>query len=306
MRKLFILLTLAFVFACGKKGNESKESEASKLDLLKEKRDFYLSLSSQAQDRYGFLTDTKCDGLLFTSLFVFGGGVADVYQAKDDDGKWFRHPSFDCVPPESKSSISRDMLLGLLFVLYADRNLKEIKSLIDYDDEHDGIMGDHDGSSDGQNRVTMTPILRATMFQLKEVAGGANNPFDKIPEPWNTPTGYQAHLEVLHILLRGMLYKGINDFSLEILESHARRQPSNALFQAVYHKFKDGNQNDAIEILLNEELFPSDRLPASKDRCTFYLFNHEKKASDWEPCPKEKQVFSGTDLIFAAKVILGD
>jgi len=303
MIRIFFIV-LAFGFGCAK-DNEPKKSFAEKLELVTAKKVTYLLAQPDVMDDYGWLTDSKCDGLLINSLYAYAGGDVDLFLARNDEGQWFRHPAMDCLKKgESKSDISRDMFLGLFFPMFRDRSIETLQGIADYDEEHDGKMGGHDGSTDGKNRVTMTPTLRATLYELIYQLGGDNSAYRKVPQVWGPQKGFQAHLQVLHILIRAAAQKAIDDDDLRALKAQAERQPDNALFQAAYHKFKDGNQNRAVEILLKEDLFPSDRLPVATDRCAPYLFMHDKNDDDWSPCKGGKH--SGTDLLFAYSVIMDE
>ncbi len=256
------------------------------------------------RDGYLWFNENKCDGLLFNSLYGFSGGDVPIIMARNADGKWFRYPSMDCLQTgESKSDISRDMLLGLLYFIYAARRLDYLEDLIAYDDSHQGIMGDSDGSEDGKARVLMSPPLRYTMHLLREYLGGAKNELPLL-ELWTMPEGFEAHLEVLHITLRGLITGRVSELGFKALEYQATRQPDNALYQAAYSRFKDGDQNKAVAILLKESWFPADRLPASRDRCINYLFMHDMTAKNLAQCPEEKKIHSATDFLVAAQMVL--
>lgn len=306
MMKLFCIVFSLGMSSCGhfKKDNEVKKTMAEKLEQVDAIGKLYLSLASQVQDnKYGWLTDTKCDGLLFNGLYSFSGGDVELYQARDNSGAWHRYPTLDCLESgESKSAISRDMFLGLFFALWKSKDLKTLEQISEYYKAHDGTMGADDGSTEGKSRVYMTPTLASTMYTLIYKLGGEDNDLRKTPEVWTKNKGFEAHLDVIHILLRGMAEGAISDFALSILKHHASRQLDNALYSAAYHKFKDGDQQKAVDILLRSDLFPQDRLPESKDRCINYLFMHDKKDSDWLPC-KEKKTHSGTDFLFVREIL---
>jgi hypothetical protein len=70
----------------------------------------------------------------------------------------------------------------------------------------------------------------------------------------------------------------------------------------LYNKYRDGNQQQAIDILLDESLFPSDRLPTARDnRCEEYLWQRDDDPKDWGPCDSDR-VHDGVDFLFAAYI----
>jgi hypothetical protein len=98
------------------------------------------------------------------------------------------------------------------------------------------------------------------------------------------------------------LYKnGMDLTDYETLRRYVEESPRNALMHALYHKYKDGDQSKTIAILMDETLFPSDRLPHPKDRCEEYLWQRDDLPKDWQPCDKQG-VHDGVDFLLAAFV----
>jgi hypothetical protein len=94
---------------------------------------------------------------------------------------------------------------------------------------------------------------------------------------------------------------------LRTLKDYAENHPRNALFQALYHKFTDGVQDVAIETLLDESLFPADRLPTEQDRYTHYLWQRDD-SEDWKPCGSAERrceglKHAGIDLMLVVKIL---
>jgi hypothetical protein len=188
---------------------------------------------------------------------------------------------------------------------------------MDYVDSHEGRMGDGDPF-----RTDLRPGLAATFHAIINLSAGVplppkiENPDPEVPVDQQTQLtggindlvvakGYEAELSVSHILLRGLIYKGVSDFELKLLKAQVDREPRNAFYQAVYHKFTDGDQAAALAILFDESLFPADRLPTTEQYCTDYLWQRDNSPQDWAPCPEKNEVHSGTDFLFATAVITG-
>lgn len=294
MLRVTLLLALLLV-SCGKKEPQKAHGD---LDAIKAKGETYLGMSSQWQDNYGFVSG--CDSLLWTSLFKVSGGAVDLKLAKDADGSWQRHPSGDCFPGKSKSSISRDMILGLMLAIWETKDLAEANSLVKYLEDHDNTLGEHDGSIDGRNRVYANPGFAGLIYRLRWRLGGPYSAKVEVPVPVLPVDGYEAHLQALTTLLWALMEGGISQVQLNALKGQTERQPNNAVYQALRTKFdpaRGGDTSDVVRILMDEKYFPSDRLPTSSDRCVDYLFNHDQNEADWSPCAP-LAVHSGTDLLF--------
>jgi hypothetical protein len=272
-------------------------------EQLRKKLEIYLALLPKVQDHRGFIHTDKCDSLMMTSLLGTCKGVkVDIDAAFDKDtGQWHRRPLcyFPCYPAESKSSISRDMLLGLLYFSYFNKRLDIIEQVIKYALSHHLIMGKGKIS-----RTFLTPNLLSTYALVCKKLGGKDYWWlTWIPSVESKfVTGFQAQLSVLHILLRGI----IGDIrNTSILKYHMDRVPKNALFNFAYHYFTDKNYNKAIELLLDEKWFPSNRLPTNYDRDVCWMFEHDYTPNNIEPVKEGKpEIWSGGDLIFLANLIL--
>lgn len=268
-------------------------------------------LSQQKLNSNGWITDTKCDGLLFNSLFAVSGGTADIMSAQDKtSGQWFRHPAKDCYPGESSSSISRDMLIGLLIWIWHSKKADVLDRLISYGTAHanktgDWVMGDE---VPGTNAVELNAPFRELVLLMQSVLKGST-PTTLSDEILTPVTGYESHLQVLHFYLQGLLLNGINDVQLALLSNYYERDSRNALFAYLYHLYVDGDMTEVVNILLNMKYFPDSKLPSSAERCEFYLWQRDtlKNGSenpDWLPCPEKEHTHSGVDFLFVASRLL--
>lgn len=284
---------------------------------LESKYKLYKRLIKNEQDKHGFIESEQCDSLLFSGL---AGSTKEVYvdikAAQASDGSWQRRPTDlpACCPldhwslferlktclaakttdtkvlqkifEQGGSTISRDMLMGLAWYCYFNKRLDISESVIKYALSHKLIMG-----IGTPTRTLLTPGLLATYAEISYRLGGPNRWLLRyIPQSESSKVvDFQAHLSVLHILLRNKM-TGKNKYS-NLLAMHAERQPQNALFQ-----FAAGNKDKALELLSNEQWWPSDRLPTSNDRYEQWLFQRDY-GSDWLPDGQEKQ-HSGADFIF--------
>lgn len=299
MRYLALLLLL--VVACGEKHKPQKTPNP--LEALDQKAERYLGLSSMVQDRFGFLPG--CDSLLFTSLYKLGGAAVDIKQARDADGKWHRHPARNCFPKESRTEISRDMWLGAMLVAWFTRDLAMAQSMVNYVETHDKL-GASDGSIDGNNRVSTNPQFEGLLYRLRYKLGGSYHGKVETPQTWLPADGFEQSLQMLRLFLVADMNGSVSQIMLNTLRAETNNRPDNAVFWALRAKYDPelaGDQENALRILADEQLFPTDTLPTTSNRCVEYLFHHEKNDDDWLPCPEKALVHSGTDLLFARFVI---
>lgn len=294
MKKLLLLMCMAWMISCcGSKRNNPPPSESS-MERLTAKVGIYLNQLNSVQDSNGFVETKACDALLFTALIAStGAGNIDLEAAKQDDGRWFRRPSKDCYATgASKSTISRDMLLGVYWYIWSHKRLDLAQELWQYGSSRSWIMGDG-----LRNRVTLTPIMVSTLaFLIDRLGGERHSGWMSIPVYWNTAgSGFEWHLKVLHMMLRERL--GADDFNVEDTYAEiAAEQPNNPLF-----RLANKETNKAVELLLNDKWWPNDRLPTNLDRCSAWITERDYGPS-WIGCA-EPHKHSGGDLLFVAWLI---
>jgi len=298
-----LILSLLLVISCGsrhKKETPKKPyADPSKIEELQEKFTLYKNLIKEHQDEYGFIS-SDCDALLWSSLVSIAGVEVRIEAAKDENGRWYRTPKKDCFSSgRSKSTISRDMLLGIYWHAYYGRKSELSKNLIDYAVENRLQMGEGD-----QSRIFLTPNMLGLLADINSKLG-YNKYFilRGIPKDfYPNLIDFEAHLQVLYILLAGKVTGSISDAAKMRLIEHAARQESNILFQFAVRLYTDGQYEKLIDSLLDDRFFPSDRLPSTNERCDTWLWQRDF-GKDWEPCEGNKEHHGG-DFIFLSYLIL--
>lgn len=265
---------------------------------LRQKRDCYVSLGSDVADSDGFIEWEKCDSLLFSGLY----GTPNLLAARDAAGMWHRrslqHP--ECYCAGSASTISRDMLVGVLWWIWTNKRLDVAEELFSYGRSNSWIMGQGDVS-----RIYFTPALQATLAEIIFRLGGPNHrAYRGMPQIHASNVGFAAHLDVLVILLRGEMLGRIPAASFNILASHFNRNPRNPLFCYAFHRFYDGDHDDTTAALMDEAIFPNNRLPTNADRAEPWI-NQRDPGPDWEPETGAVKIHSGGDFVFVANLLLG-
>ncbi len=264
------------------------------MSQLRDKFNTYLRLAASQRDRHGFVSTDHCDSLLWTGLLAASGLPTDLRAARLPDGRWLRRPTDY---PEchscggSKSSISRDMLLGLIWGAWRTRDLPLLLDLHKYSRTHYWVMG-----TGTLTRTLFSPALASTLAHAIRALGGPSYWERHLPAYFGPgATDYQAHLQVLHLLLRREIGLPI---PAQRLREHAERQPGNPLFQAAVGRYALASQ-----ILVGGvRYWPDGRLPTSADRHDEWLVQRDF-GSDWLPSDQGR-THSGGDLLFTARLIL--
>lgn len=333
MRYYILIGCILTSTACSKwkRDTDPKDPTNEIAEHVEAKSSFYVQHADEARDEQGFVHG-KCDALLFRALWSVATNRPDrsvIMQAMGDRGRWYRHALHDCYAKgESPSDISNDMLLGLAIYAWQFRDLDIVQGVIEYGKAHNWVMGEGDPF-----RAIMRPTLIATYYDIARELGADPGPTpqtapadltnstydsycgwtghledvcDKASLVATVPTGFEAHLQVLHGLLRALALGGASQTDLDTFKAQADRQSRNALFQAVYHLYLDGDQEAAVAALADDGLFPPGRLPTVADRCEEYLYQRDDDAEDpegdWRPCSGVGKPHSGTDLLFALAV----
>lgn len=249
----------------------------------------------------GWVDADLCDSLLFTGLVeaVDPTGV-DLTAAEDPDepGRWYRRPvsSPECwAAGESRSTISRDGLLGVMWWAWRHGRLDVLERLWTYGASRNWVMGDDDL---GGAHTVLTPAYVGTLARLIGELGGARRlPAEQLPVSWGQGLrGYEAHVQVLHALLRGEAFGHLSEDAVAMLAAHAAREPRNPLFQLAAARWAGGSAAALRAALAAPQLWPPDRLPTAADRCEAWLPQRDTD-DGWAPCASGR-THSGADLRF--------
>lgn len=289
------------------------------------------------QDDYGFIDSEHCDSLLWTGLVGSCEHVHVGIDAAYDEvwDEWRRRPvAYECCYDPSTSAnqeglfsklfrivalklqfplvsmadvvkanwyegstISRDMLIGLAWFCWHNKRRDIADNIIDRALTNFGVMGRGDPS-----RINIMPALLSTFAWISYKLGGPSRP---LLRAWMVGAGgkltdFEAHLQVLHLMLRRDISGKISSRGMKTLRYHADRQPTNALFQAAV-----GNNIKALGLLDRQNWFPSNHLPTSVNRSEPWLFQRDY-GLDWLPDPElPVRGHSGADFVFLYSYLTG-
>ena len=339
---VFLLLSVFLGCSSLKKDNKPQPT----LDIsasVKDQIGVYRPLIKAQADSYGLIRmgGSIGDSALFSCLARAAGALDFDPAVLFKDGKPLRHPDIKPDASGGGSPISHDMVNGILWCLYdmhkrgdTDHAINLTKSMIDFGRAHKKTVGIdvgwmfctdqdvadyHISGEDVLGRCFMSPGIVKDIYRIAKMIGmpcdadcqyfmaiGPNIPSDE--------TGFKRHLAVIGTVRNGLVEGGINDNSLKIVLQKAHEaQPRNALYQAAYHLYNDGVQDDAYRALTDESLFPRDHLPTSANYATDYLFQRDDDTAkgpgaDWLPdlSGSSESNGRGVDFVFAAAMALGE
>jgi hypothetical protein len=300
MIKMLIPFMATALVGCG--STKPKKPQPIKPELSA-KAELYEQLVKLHQDPFGFIMTDQCDSTLFSGLLSAAMPV-EILAAQSAPGVWHRRPGHDCGPSfgNSRSSISRDMMVGVFYYLWYNDDLKSATELMedlksnDYKLRGEGTVGE----------LLMTPAMMNTLAELIKKMGGKSYERELLmPAVFGKEDGFVAHLTVWHILLRGQILGAITDLDKDILSHHRHRQPKNPFFLAAYHKYTDGNFDEPVTLLMDDSEWPNDRLPTQKEHCSNWPIERDYTEKDWGPCNEgSPKVHSGAELILIYKIIM--
>lgn len=268
---LYLVFTLLFWTACGyfttKKPAEPKQTRFAELQARFDDR-----LASTDFGETGWPSPEDCDGLLWAGMAKAAGLQVDLHLAEYEAGRWHRRPPPACWDGEdkgSKSTISNDMLIGLLWGLWRDRDTAALTRLANFTQANDFVMGEP--FPEMASRVIMKPnvalLLGRALYSTTH--GQDDRPWRKFPPVFLPVTqDYEGHLQALAIALLGEINESlarqsldatysqnlldINQAALTRLQALAEAEPDNPLYNAVIGIYT-GDFSKAISLLLDDE-----------------------------------------------------
>jgi hypothetical protein len=298
MMRTLLLVAVLFLLSCAEK---KKEPDVGIVEGLKDQATLYKALIKTHQDKDGFILTDKCDSLLFSAL---ANPTINLAAAEVEPGKWLRRPTSyaECwESDESASTISRDMLLGVMWRAWKQKDLALLERMYSYGERHKWFMGSGDLTA-----TCFSPVFVSTLAQAIYKLGGSDYTIRNLAWTWNKKeTGYKAHIQALHILIRREVYGKISNDAVDALERMSDRNRSNALYLALLGRYEEA-------AVLLKEIFPEDRLPSKAEWCEEWRWQREETDESLKPCPtqeadteKEELTHSGGDFLFIYELLGG-
>jgi hypothetical protein len=244
MKVYQVVIACVCFWGCGHK--DSQET-SNPLDSVRNKGNFYLQ--NITEDIY----KERCDKLTFKALLsvVVPQNVANLEVAA---GKWVRDVP-DCYPSESASEVSNEGIISVMHHILTTKDCAAANRLLNYGKNNDWIMGE--GDTANTDALVLSPFIK----QLRDKVCGQglalteNNDLDSVLK------GYRGHILASFIWLRGRMNEGINNLEKNSLAKLVDASPGDPMYLALKARYNDGDQTQAIDILMNSEEFPGDSIP---------------------------------------------
>lgn len=290
----YLLLTL-LILGCG----AHKALAPSNIPTsLEDKATLYVQLlkESNLQDQYGFILTNTCDSLLFSGLLGAALPGEVKIDAAEQNGQWFRRPAQDCQPSagNSHSTISRDMITGLMWHMWRNRQLDMANELMQTLQKNSYVLLGEGTPGD----LVMTTTLIQTLAEMIFKLGGPNYVAERnLPAIFSPEDiGFVAHLAMWHILLRGEVFGSISSLEQLVIQTQVKRQPTNPLFVAASHRYSDGDFTEVNTLLMNASQWPSSRLPSNAEHCDVWPIQRDSSDKGWQPCSPSSELHTGAEL----------
>jgi len=245
--------------------HEGKQTSTDlELSQLREKYDtIYSEVEASLDPDTGWPSNADCDGLLWSSLAGALGFPVDISLAEYSPGEMHRRPFKACWTESegdvgSKSTISRDMLVGYMSYLWARKDLAALQRLADYGEKSDWIMGQ---PSHLVSRVLLTGngigIVGRAIYELS--SGSDDRYYRRTGYLFPSVTqDFERHIQTQGILLQDSVDDSynltrINSEMLDRLIENVAAFPLDPLFSAALGRFT-GDQNGTLFLLMQEDL----------------------------------------------------
>jgi hypothetical protein len=263
MKLLFLCL---FLTSCSyfEKHDSKDPAPDARSEALKAKYDLIYEEVNNALDpatRWPGVND--CDATLWAGVACNVGFDTQISLAEYNPGEIHRRPYNACWTEEngdvgSKSTISKDMLLGYHMCLWKRKDLAALQRLADYGEKNDWVMG---RPASLVSRVLLSGngigMLGRSIYVL---SSGTDDRYYRRVGYLFPVVGedFERHLQTQGILLQDSIDGGysltaINSEMLDRLLENANAFPTDSLFAAALGRFT-GDQSKAITLLLEEKM----------------------------------------------------
>lgn len=292
IRALILALLLS---ACGKEGKPDVKERPD----LRAQYQTYLALNKGQMDQDGFVMSGDCDSLLFSSLNAIGRNEEfNIQAAEIEPGKWYRNQRKD----GCDSSISRDMLMGVMAYSLYFKRLDIAQDLWHYGEAHNWKMGYTDsGNLEFEARTIMSPGQVALLAQVIHHLGGPDYAIRFTPQVFTAEVGFAGHLTLLHFWMIDRMEGELGPIVRKVLTQYRTIAPNNAFVSYLYNKYNGGSQQGTVELL---NRYPVDRLPTGSDWCEAWLQQRVGTEDQQGQC-SDKGPWNGGDFLFIANPVLG-
>lgn len=254
---LFSLLFVFLAHLCTSCSEKSHDTYGTDLQKLESKAGTYYELIGKDKEA---VIEARCDGLTFRSLGYYVGIDYPLFKHEyKEKGHWHRDykPCFSV--GASRSEISRDGFIMLFIALFESKNLEALKAIKEYGQKHNWLMGE--GPIKYTDIKILTPVLYDMIEKLSLTTAETGEQRNSEDSLLKLDT-FRGNLLAMYIWLRFLVNEKITASESFALKQLYSANENNPMYSALYFRFLgEGNQGHTIELLENQDEFPSDRLP---------------------------------------------
>jgi len=256
MKTVYILVTCLILgllaTLCGCQNQDPKSYDYT-LDEVKGKLNFYAVAVPDISEY-----TERCDTLTFKGLWEYARKT-DIYDHEYEPGEWHRDVE-PCHPDDSRSEISTEGILGALHAMVKRGDYDKIDDLWTYLDANDWIAGA--GPKEYTRVYQLKSIIKEIMAKGRGLAQDQHKVLRFAAESEDGSIGYRGNVLADYIALHHIALGYLESWHVVAVETLAAEVPQSPLYQGLFGCYSDDNAyQTALNILGNEELFPSDRLP---------------------------------------------
>ena len=238
MMKLIYILPLFLLISCGKSHTSTPATPDDRVTLYS---------TSDEKDV------AHCDSATFwTHAAALGVHPEYVDMLEQTPGRIERYLT-PCYPDQSASEASREMYIGWLHFIWSTRDSAALERIFLYGEAHGWIFGQ--GPKDLVDMSPLIPIMEVMRGRISLISLD-----DRLSASINS---FRGHVLASYLWLWGRVTGEMGPLGLASLKTFVDNSPGDPMYQALYHRFTDGNYSSANNALSNTATFPEDRVPTS-------------------------------------------
>jgi hypothetical protein len=264
MNKIFLISFIGiFLFACDIRPNKEKETQQDISEVVSIKTLYCDSDTSVLYESH------RCDKIAFKALevaFCERGSIAGHY----DGGKIYRW-NLDTDEPcyengedlGSQSECSGDGYICASHTWLTFNDQPQASQTLQYIEDENWICGE------GYTGYTKMGKLKWLLRTVRDHLEGKQKPTpievaaamkaSNLTNIADLLREFNKYLVALHAYAFGRMNHAFSDETMKILRDLVDSSPDSMIFQALYHRFLDGDQQIAIDLIKRE--CPTDKLP---------------------------------------------
>jgi len=241
-----LILTLLLLSCSYDKGG----SVSSDFRDVKQRAEVYKSLIA---DPYALTA--RCDSLTFVGHYNAAAKTVDIYRHEYPQGQWHRSTSL-CTPDDSRSECSKENILAAFHNILHDT--AAVRRTIEHAKNNDWNFCEGGDHPEYNHIPEFAPLLNSWLRKLDGNSLTGDADASGIP----SLEGFRGNVLGSYLLLKGRVFGYLNVAEIAAAKTLINTEPTSPLYQAIYHRFTDGNQHAAIQ-MMTKQYFPVDSLPTA-------------------------------------------